>query len=520
MKKVLFIKNALILTVTAFILRIIGMVFRVWLAGSIGAEGMGLYQVIFSVYILAATFATSGISTAVTRTVTERLTLGDKHGAGRILHISLGLTLLISAVTSLILILFATPISKYLIGDVRAALSLKILCLGLPFMGVCSCFRGYFLARRSTIPPSICQIAEQFVRMAVIMILIKRYAHLGLAYTSAAVLMGDSVAEGASCFMNWIFYKFDFKKLKQKSSVKLKKRTAFSEIFRISLPISSGRYLHTALRTTENLITPSCLAKYSGTKASALEQFGMIKGMAIPILLFPASLLSAVSTLLIPEITQSLSEKNNQKNNHSVQKAVEKVFTITSITSFLISGIFFTIANQLGQVVYSNNSVGYLIKALAPLVPFMYVDLIADGILKGLDEQNFLFKSNVSDSLIRIILVFLLVPPFGMIGFLGVMLFSNLFTSLLSIVKIFKTTKIQPDFKKYFLKPLFAIAIASVISDKICFTVNTYNILYVILASTCITILYFVFMIVLGGVNVDNILPKKSGYKAKKSKKV
>ena len=208
---------------TAFILRIIGMIFRVWLAGSIGAEGMGLYQVIFSVYVLAATFATSGISTAVTRTVTERLTLGDKPGARRILRVSSLLTLLIAVFTSFIIITFANPISKYLIGDMRAALSLKILCLGLPFMGICSCFRGYFLARRSTLPPSLCQIAEQLVRMAVIMFLIGKYASLGLAYTAAAVLMGDSVAEGVSCLLIWLFYRLDFKKLGQKAVASKKK---------------------------------------------------------------------------------------------------------------------------------------------------------------------------------------------------------------------------------------------------------------------------------------------------------
>lgn len=516
MKKVLFIKNALILTVTSFILRIIGMVFRVWLAGSIGAEGIGLYQVIFSVYVLAATFATSGISTAVTRIVTERLAINDKDGARRVLYISSILTLFIAAFTSLIIITFANPISKYLIGDMRAALSLKILCIGLPFMGVCSCFRGYFLARRSTLPPSICQIAEQLVRMGVIAFLIGKYAHLGLTYTSAAVLMGDSVAEAASCFLNWIFYRFDFKKLRQKTVDTLKKRAALSEIFRISMPISAGRYLHTALRTAENLITPNCLTKYSGTKTSALEQFGMIKGMAIPILLFPASLLSAVSTLLIPEITQSVAEKNNR----SVQNAVEKVFTVTSLTSFLIAGIFFTVANQLGEVVYGSSSVGYLIKALAPLVPFMYVDLIADGILKGLDEQKFLFKSNVSDSLVRVILVLVLVPRFGMIGFLGVMLFSNLFTSILSVVKILKTTQTIKNFKKYFFKPLFAIAIASFISDKICFSVKNIHILYIALVAISTSILYFVFMVLLGGINLKNIITKNRQFKPKKSKKV
>lgn len=515
MKKVLFIKNALILTVTALILRAIGMIFRVWLAGSIGAEGIGLYQVIFSVYILAATFATSGISTAVTRLVTERLAVGDKRGANRVLYISSLLTLLIAVITSLIIIVFADPISRYLIGDIRATLSLKILCLGLPFMGVCSCLRGYFLARRSTLPPSFCQIIEQLVRMAVIVFLIGKYAHLGLAFTSAAVLMGDSVAEGVSCLLIWIFYRLDFKKLRQKTSSSLKKRTALSEIFRISLPISAGRYLHTALRTIESLITPTCLTKYSGTKTVALEQFGMIKGMAIPLLLFPASLLSAVSTLLIPEITQSVTEKNN----HSVQNAIEKVFVVTSTTSFLIAGIFFTVADPLGQVVYGSSSVGFLIKALAPLVPFMYIDLIADGILKGLDAQAFLFKSNVFDSLVRVVLVLILVPRFGMTGFLAVMLFSNLFTSILSVVKILKITRVYFDFKKYFLKPLFAAFFASFISDQICLSVKSDNILYITLVAISIFILYFVFMVLTGGINIKNILTNKSLYKVKKQKK-
>lgn len=505
MKKVLFIKNTLILTVTALILRIIGMVFRVWLADSIGAEGIGIYQVIFSVYILAATFATSGISTAVTRIVTERLAIGDKHSVGRVLFISSILTLSIALFTSLIIIAFATPISKYLIGDMRAELSLKILCIGLPFMSVCSCFRGYFLARRSTLPPSLCQIAEQLVRMAIIVFLIGKYAHLGLAYTSAAVLMGDSVAEGVSCLIIWLFYKFDFKKLRQKTTSSLKKRAALSEIFRISIPISAGRYAHTALRTAESLITPNCLTKYSGTKTSALEQFGMIKGMALPILLFPASLLSAVSTLLIPEITQSVAEKKK----HSVENAIEKVFSVTSVTSFLIAGIFLTVAEPLGAVVYKNSSVGWLIKALAPLVPFMYIDLIADGILKGLDEQTFLFKSNIIDSLIRVILVFLLVPHLGMMGFLGVMLFSNLFTSILSIVKILKSTKTRFNFKKYFIKPLLAAAIAAFISDRICFFIKEYYILYIVLSTINISILYFVFMLLFGGINVKKSIIKK-----------
>lgn len=516
MKKVLFIKNATILTATALMLRVIGMAFRVWMASSIGAEGLGLYQVIFSVYVLASTFATSGISTAVTRIITARLAVGDGDGARRTLYVSSAIAILVAALTSAVIIIFATPISKYLIGDVRASLSLKILCLGLPFMGVCSCLRGYFLARRSTLPPSICQIAEQLIRMGVIVFLVNKYMHKGLAFASAAVLMGDALGEAASCILIWIFYKLDYKKLRKTKGPTIGKKSTLAELLRISVPISGGRYLHTALRTAESLIAPTCLLKYSGSKTSALEQFGMIKGMALPILLFPASLLSAVSTLLIPEITEAAAEKNTL----SVKCAVQKAFSITSSASFLISGIFFTVAAPLGEIVYSSGAVGQLIKALAPLIPFMYIDLIADGVLKGLDEQKFLFKINVSDSLIRVVLVFFLVPRFGMLGFMAVMVFSNTFTSVFSVVKIVKATKFFWSTKKYFFTPLISVLFACLISDYICQPIKCHNILYLVLASISIGILYFVFMVLFQGINIDDYKIKNAVLKGKKRKTV
>ncbi len=516
MKKVLFIKNALMLTATAIILRLIGMFFRVWLADNIGAEGMGLYQVIFSVYVLASTFATSGISTAVTRIVTERLALGDGRGARRTLSIAVALSLIIAAISSVAIITFSEPIALYLIKDSRAIPSLRILCLGLPFMGVCSCIRGYFLARRSALPPSFCQIAEQLVRMGIIVLLIGKYSHLGLVATSAAVLAGDSLAEGAGALLIWIFYRIDIHKGAADTKKTPSRRTLLSEMMRISVPISSGRYLHTTLRTGENLLTPNCLSKYALSKTTALEQFGMIKGMALPLLLFPASLLSAVSTLLVPEMTQAVAENDNR----GIKAAVEKVFYITAVVSFLITGIFFTASNEIGEAIYGSDTVGYLIRAVAPLIPFMYIDLIADGILKGLDQQTFVFKSNVADSAIRIVLVLIFVPRFGMTGFLGIMFFSNLFTSVLSVIQIVKITKIKFNVQIYFLKPLFASFAACAISDYVCRYLRGDHILYTVSIVLSVSVLYIVFMAMFGGINFGKIFSKIVLKYPKNSKKV
>lgn len=516
MKKVLFLKNALILTVTALLLRFVGIFFRVWLAAKIGAEGMGLYQVIFSVYVLASTFATSGICTAVTRMATERLAVRDKAGARRVLKISVVLSTLIAGITSALIIGFARPISLYLICDGRAEASLKILCLSLPFMGICSCIKGYFLARRSTVPSSVSQMTEQLVRILVIVLLIGKFAHLGLSAAAAAVLAGDAAGEAAGALFIYLLYKLDIKKVSGTAEQSMRRRGALREMLRIAVPISAGRYLHTALRTVENLITPTCFSRYTASKSTALEQFGMIKGMALPLLMFPASLLSSVSTLLVPEMTEAMA-KNDIR---AIRAAVDKVLYITALLSFLITGIFFTASGQIGKAVYGSGSVGYLIRALSPLIPFMYIDLIADGILKGLDQQNILLRNNVADSFVRIILVILLVPRFGMNGFLGVMLFSNLFTSILSVIRILRVTGVRFNASVYFFKPLVAVFAASAVTDYLCRPLRENCFLFIVAVACGVTALYFMLMTLFGGIKSEYLLKKSLCIWRKRSKKV
>ena len=167
MKKVLFIKNTLILTVTALLLRSIGIVFRIWLTGKIGAEGIGLYQIVFSVYILASTFASTGICTAVTRVVTERLAAGDPRGGFRAVRAAVLLSLLCAGATAALLRLFGGFIAVNLLAQPQAEPAIRILPISLPFLGASACVRGYFTARRRSLPGSLGQILEQLVRIAV-----------------------------------------------------------------------------------------------------------------------------------------------------------------------------------------------------------------------------------------------------------------------------------------------------------------------------------------------------------------
>lgn len=450
MKKTLFIKNALILTVSSLVLRFAGIIFKVWLAQKIGSEGVGLYQLVFSVYVLASTFAISGTSTAVTRLVSEELALNNTKGALKILRRAIEISLIIAFFSILILFIGAKYISSAILGDIRTLPALKILPLSLPFIGVTSCIRGYFISRRKVTPNALSQIFEQAVRIIIILILVNKFSARGLAACCFAVILGDTIAEIFACLYLYLNFIFDRRRLNFQNENN-QKVPIFRRILHISAPITLGRYLNTSLRTAENILVPKNLAKYPHSTDSALSQFGMIKGMALPILFFPSAILNAISTLLIPEISESVALKRNA----IVKNTCEKIFKITVIVGVIFGAIFGTIGREIGWIIYKDTNIGMLLVFLSPIVPLMYLDSICDGILKGLDQQSFTFRTAVSDSAIRILLIIIMLPKMGLWGFIIIMYFSNFLTCFLNVSRLINKSKADIKILSNIVIPLF-----------------------------------------------------------------
>ena len=455
---------------------------------------------------MASTFASTGICTAVTRVVTERLAVGDPRGGFRAVRAAVLLSLLCAGVTAALLRLFGGFIAKSLLAQPQAEPAIRILPLSLPFLGVSACVRGYFTARRRSLPGSLGQILEQLVRIAVTIALMARFSGAELGQLAAVVMLGDCAAEAVFTLFIAICYQKDKRRLVQQAPV-LKKRAAVLEIFRISFPISAGRYLHTALRTVENVVTPLCLAAYTGNKQNALSQFGAVKGMALPLLLFPASLLSAVSTLLVPEITEAAAKGNTP----AVQRAVHKVFGITMLSCLPVVVVFFCCSGQLGLLIYQSGEVGWLLRALAPLIPFMYLDLITDGILKGLDQQKTLLRNCVIDSALRIILVLFAVPQAGMLGFLGVMFFSNIFTTVLALARIKKVTNAHFSSLRLAVVPFIFAAVSGLTAHLVCAPLLKNNLAYTAVNAAVICFCYLLQLFAFGYLKPGRVLMLKNG---------
>lgn len=506
MKKTIFIKNALILTVSSLILRFAGIIFKVWLAKLIGSEGIGLYQLIFSVFMLASTFASSGISTAVTRLVAEELSLGSKQGTFKILKRAIQLTLFIAILSSLILYFGSEFIAIRFISDQRAIVPLKILPLALPFIGITSCLRGFFIAKRSATPNALTQILEQAARIIFIVLLVKKVSHFGISASCAAVVLGDVGAEILSTLILYLIFLNSTKKMNNLSGRTRPPYPIVRKITSIALPITSGRYLNTALRTVENILVPKNLSKYALSGEKALSQFGMIKGMALPILFFPSTLLNSISILLIPEISEAVAKNQNSL----VKETTKSILKLTSLISFIFGVIFYVCGEEIGILIYKSQDVGFLLKVLSPIVPLMYLDSVSDGILKGLDQQVFSFRTAVSDSVIRIILIILMLSKTGLLGFILIMYFSNFLTCFLNVGRVLKITKAKVKFIREFFLPLITSLFVGLGLKFLLFSFSKINILvYIILLSVFSIFFYVALLFLLGVVKKSEILQIK-----------
>ncbi len=464
MKKRTFVKNAFILTVTSLLLRGVGIFLRVYIAGQIGAEGMGLHTLIFTVYTFASAVATAGLSLAVTRLVSEDFAGGGKAAITAILKKALPLSMALGTAAMLAMFFLADTAAQYWLCDARAALSLRILSLGLPFMALSACFKGYFMARRNAKTPSDSQLIEQVVRILAVVCLLKPAAGHSLAYACGAIVLGNAVSEVFACIYLAVGYKADTHAMTYTGTPG---KRILPRLTGVLLPVAFTGHMNTALHMVENLLVPQALTRFSANASLALSQFGMLKGMALPALFFPASFLSAMSSLLVPE----MSEYGARNQKKSITRTAEFTLRTTFVSAVLIAGIFAVYPEEIAHLLYKDEEVGFFLAALAPIVPFMYLESIATGLLHGLGQQIATLKYNLANAGIRIAAVLFFVPKYGIRGFLAIMILSNLYTSIACLHRLFRIANLHIRWRRWVIAPTSSCVLALLA----CYVYNQYG---------------------------------------------
>lgn len=193
--------------------------------------------------------------------------------------------------------------------------------------------------------------------------------------------------------------------------------------------------------------------------------------MVFPILFFPSAFLTAFSTTLIPEIAKA----NVLNHKKRVAYTTNRVLQLTFILSILVVAIFISYGNELGFIIYKTEEVGPLLRMLSLVVPFIYTEVISDGILKGLNEQVSCLKYSILDAITRVIFIYFLLPIKGINALTAIMMTSCILTSTLNFNKLIEVTKIKMRPINWLLKPAIAAAFSGSYSRLIINKLFRYN---------------------------------------------
>ena len=442
-----FLLSGLLLALVALLMRTISVSFNVYVSNIVGAEAMGLLALIAGVYGFAVTLATSGIHLATVRTVSERLAQTGGTENKKCLRACLRYAAFFGTLSTLLLLLFARPLSAFVLKDARTARALYLLSFTLLPIALTAVINGYFVAVRRAWKNALSQISEQSVK-----ILLTGYFLVFLAPKTVegcvlAILSGGAVAESFSLAFNLILYMLDKRHFRGIRPVKDGKAPRVADI---ALPVAISAYARSGLLAIEHILIPRGLLSFGAGSAEALSAYGALQSMALPVVLYPAAVTTAFAGLLIPEVT----EQQSTDNRIQIHYIAHRVYQLTLLFSIGACAVMLCFSASLGEALYHNGEVGKFIRLLAPLIPVMYLDTATDALLKGLGEQVYSMRVNILDALVSVICVALLVPRMGITGYLVTIYVTEILNAAFSIMRLLYVSGFRPSVGKIVFLPL------------------------------------------------------------------
>ena len=514
MSKKSFVNAALILMIAGLIVRVMGFAYRIYLSNMIGAEGMGLFQLISPVYSLIILTLTSGISIAVSKMTAEQNALGNHVSIMKIVRISLCIVVFAGIVVSLFLLVFISFIVNNVINDSRTYYSFLLMIPCIPIISASSTLKGYFYGLQEAVPSAVSQVFEQTTKIFIVFLLAPFFIQVGLEYACALATLAMAVGEIISLIVLYVFYIIKKKRHSRKvrgtgaaGSAMSRVRILFN-IVKISVPISVNRFITSIMSAVEAVLIPSRLLLTGLDYKTCIEEFGRLSGMAMPLIFFPSIITSSLATTLVPAISESVSVKNMR----SVRNKISKSIQISFIIGIIFAAVFYVLPEEISNLIYKGQNVGPILAGISLVCIFLFVQQTMLGVLNGLGLQSISLRNSVIGYTIRLIFVIFIIPVKGMPGYIQGLLISTAIVCVLDMIPVIKRAGMILDIRNWILKPVVPGIFILVAGKPI------YVLLHSILKSNFLTIGFSVsimivisclLLILMGALDIRDLKKKK-----------
>lgn len=410
-----FVKSTLILSVATLVSKILGSVFRIPLQNIAGDEVLGIFSLVYPVYMVALILSVAGIPVAISKLISEARVNQDHERIDEIYRTASVLTLLFGIISFSLIMLFSDQLAN-LLGGPSVKLSLIIVSITLlvaPYMAV---YRGYFQGFENMVPTAVSQVIEQFVRVGLILII--AVILVGKNYDSEFVSGGIMIGSSLGALASLVYLRLLYRKHRQKKDAVKRSPFSFERFIKtskviliISIPISIGAITMALVNFVDSLTIPISLVNANVDRSEITYLYG-IYGRGLSLVQIVTVFSSSLVLPLIPLITRKLAE-NDLKATGQI---IERTHFMAHLISWPAAFGLFALTVPLNIALFTNTEGSYVLAIIGMSSVFTSLAILGTGILQGMDLAKHAAYIVVGAVILKVITNIWFIQLFGLVG--------------------------------------------------------------------------------------------------------
>jgi stage V sporulation protein B len=409
----------------------------------LGTSAVGILALTGSFLMLSGTVSNGSAFLCTSRLISEELGKPNSN-PNRVLLNGLILCLILCTAVSTVLLGFSDTIGMKFFKSSSMSLAVKFMPLALIPGAFAACFKGYFNAFRKSSVTAIADIIDFAAKSAVIVIMTLSMKQLTDADVCGIMIAGIAAGSGFSLIFMLIFFIRQRQHYSSPPSLSLRKYVS------LAIPIMAGGIITSALSSANDALIPITLRQYGDSVSEAFSRFGIFEAIVIPTLFFPSVVLCSMSGIIVSETARAAASGNIVR----IRRISALLVDYTLIFAIFSAAFLMKFGNEIGELLGGGELAGRMITIIAPVVPFIYLEIVLEALIKGMGLQSFSSLNYLAEYAVRISIVLIFIPRFGFYGIVASYYTSNVMGNCMRLAKVLRHTGIKLHPLKNILLPI------------------------------------------------------------------
>ncbi len=441
--------GTLLLTATGLFSQAVGFIYRVILSRLIGAETMGLYQLVMPVYSMLMSMTAVGLTVAVSTLSARQYALGDAGAVKLTLRRALGCFALVALPLGAVVIAASDPISVYLIGDARTRLGIVLLAPCVLLTGVENLHKHCFYGIGRVRPPAAVETAEQLIRAGAVIALLSALLPRSGEETVGVIVLGMVLCEVFSAATLTLLFRRHWRR---EPPGEAGERVTRRQLFSIAAPVGGTSLLGTLLGSANAVLIPARLVAGGAEAGAAMASFGVLCGMTLPLLALPTGFIGALCLVMVPD----LARRTARGDRRAAGGFLDRVMSATSLLIAPAMALLTVLGPTVGRMLFREARVGQFMPALAVGTLLSCYQSVLSGALNGLGLQGRGARNAIAGDAVQLAFTWFAVARWGLAGFVAGYVLSSLAGMALDLASVLRATGLRPRLFRWFARPLLA----------------------------------------------------------------